>query len=123
MVQMNGMSRDTGKKLRGFDHLRQSVHDILSTPIGTRVMRRDYGSDLPGLVDRPMNAELVARLYAATAGALHRWEPRLRLRRVVADWSRYQDGIVGLTLVGWYVPEGREITLDDVVLELRRLKS
>jgi Bacteriophage baseplate protein W len=47
---MNGIDASTGKNISGLAHLRQSVRDILSTPIGTRVLRRDYGSRLPRLV-------------------------------------------------------------------------
>jgi phage baseplate assembly protein W len=77
---MAGMARDTGAALDGLDHIRQSVADILSTPMGTRVGRRDYGSLVPELT--PMTPANILRLYAATAVALTRWEDRLRLRRV-----------------------------------------
>jgi uncharacterized protein len=79
---MTGMSRTAGAALDGIDHIRQSVQDILSTMIGTRVGRRDYGSLLPDLIDQPMTGANILRLYAATAVALSRWERRLRLRRV-----------------------------------------
>lgn len=83
---MIGMSRETGTALDGTRHLAQSIGDILSTPLGARVMRRDYGSDLPDLIDRPLNGETLVDVYAATADALARWEPRLRLTRVsIAD--------------------------------------
>ena len=83
---MIGMSRETGTALDGNAHLAQSIGDILSTPVGSRVMRRDYGSDLPDLIDRPLNGETLVDVYAATADALARWEPRLRLTRVsIAD--------------------------------------
>lgn len=79
---MIGMSKSDGKSLGGNDHLAQSIADILSTPIGTRVMRRDYGSLLFDLIDQPLNAATRALVHGATALALSRWEPRLRLRRV-----------------------------------------
>lgn len=79
---MTGMDAVTGKPLSGLDHLRQSIADILSTPIGTRIARRDYGSLLPDLIDQPMNATGRMRLVAATALALLRWEPRIRLTHV-----------------------------------------
>lgn len=120
-MQTSGMNRRTGKALAGFDHLRQSVEDILSTRLGTRVMRRDYGSDLPGLVDRPMNAALVTALYAATAGALARWEPRLRLKKIEADLSGFAEGRIALSLLGLYVPTGVTVAFDSIALELRRL--
>ncbi|MCW2396172.1 MULTISPECIES: GPW/gp25 family protein [unclassified Sphingobium] len=79
---MSGMDRRTGAPLEGPDHIRQSVSDILGTAIGARVGRREYGSLLPELIDRPMTAPNILRLYAATALALSRWEKRLRLRRI-----------------------------------------
>mgnify|MGYP000978789229 CR=1 FL=1 len=69
------------------EHIRQSVVDILTTPVGTRVMRPEYGSLLPRLVDRPMNAATKLEIYAAVAEALDRWEPRLALDRVALNAS------------------------------------
>lgn len=80
---MIGMDAATGAPLAGLQHLEQSIGDILSTPIGTRVGRRDYGSLLPELVDQPMNALGRMRLMAATALAIMRWEPRIKLSAVV----------------------------------------
>ncbi len=79
---MTGMSRTTGLAIADLEHLRQSIADILTTPLGSRLMRRDYGSLLPELIDQPLHGVTVTRLYAASAAALMRWEPRLRLSRV-----------------------------------------
>ncbi len=98
----------------GVQHLRQSVHDILSTPIGTRVHRRDYGSDIPRLIDRPVNAATIVDIYAAAAKALHRWEPRLKLSRI--RLSTAAPGRVELSIEGEYRPDGRAIRLDGLVV-------
>lgn len=109
---MNGMNAQTGRSLSGVDHLRQSLRDILATPIGTRVMRRDYGSRLHELIDAPMNNATLVELYAATAEALARWEPRFRLTRVrVASAA---PGRVTLDLQGDYLPAGQSISLDGI---------
>ncbi|PZO91525.1 MAG: hypothetical protein DI623_03115 [Sphingomonas sanxanigenens] len=79
---MIGMNAETGAAIADTDHLAQSIADILKTPIGTRAMRRDYGSLFFELIDAPFNAATRLLLYAATAVALQRWEPRLRLTRV-----------------------------------------
>jgi len=79
---MIGMDAATGAQLEGEQHLAQSIADILTTPIGTRVMRRDYGSLLFELIDAPFNAATRLLMHAATAVALNRWEPRLRISRV-----------------------------------------
>lgn len=76
------MNRETGSAIDELDHIIQSSADILETRIGTRIMRRDYGSLIPELVDHPFNDTTRLRLYAATAMALMRWEPRLTLSRV-----------------------------------------
>ena len=75
---MKGMNAKTGRATTGLDHLYQSIDKILTTPIGTRIARRDFGSELPELVDAPNNATTRVRLYAATATALMRWEPPAR---------------------------------------------
>lgn len=76
------MSATTGKAIDGTEHLSQSIADILTTPIGSRVMRRDYGSLLPELIDQPFNGATQMKLYGATATALMRWEPRIRLTKI-----------------------------------------
>lgn len=95
---MSGLDRDTGKKMSAAAHLAQSIADILSTPVGTRIMRRDYGSELPRLIDAPINGETAVDLYIATAEAIERWEPRYRLRRVEIDGA--SAGRMGLRLTG-----------------------
>lgn len=93
------MSATTGQPLSGNAHLAQSIADILSTPLGSRVMRRDYGSLLFDLLDQPINAALPMLLRAATAGALRRWEPRLRLTRVRID-GEPKAGRLQMTIEG-----------------------
>lgn len=80
---MIGLNATTGKAIAGDEHLAQSIGDILSTPIGTRVGRRDYGSSLFDLVDAPLNPLTRLRVIAAVAVALARWETRLRLTKVL----------------------------------------
>ena len=106
---MLGINAHTGQPLSGLDHLRQSIADILSTPLNTRVMRRDYGSRLPTLVDNPMTPRLAMELYSATAEALARWEPRFKLTRVRISSARV--GQVVLDLEGIYLPDGKATLL------------
>lgn len=79
---MIGMNATTGKSLDGVEHLRQSIADILLTPIGSRVFLREYGSDLFNLIDAPINRRTIASIINASATAIARWEPRLKLERV-----------------------------------------
>ncbi len=78
-------------------HVRQSIQKILTTPLGSRVMRRDFGSRIPDLVDAPLNAANRLRVIAATAEAVIRWEPRIRVSRITIE----QDGaMLTVTLIG-----------------------
>ncbi|PHV11336.1 baseplate assembly protein [Chitinimonas sp. BJB300] len=77
------MHPHTGQTLTGIDHLKQSISCVLTTPIGSRVMRRDFGSLLPALIDQPINRATIAKLNAAVVMALLRWEPRIQLSRVL----------------------------------------
>ena len=95
---MNGMNALNGQPLGALAHIRQSLTDILTTPIGSRVMRRDYGSDVPELIDQPLNGATQLRIYAATAYAIQRWEPRIRLSGVQLNYNA--QGIANLTLEG-----------------------
>lgn len=63
-------------------HVRQSISDIITTPVGSRVMRREYGSLIPDLIDQPINQTTLLRIYAATAAAVMRWEPRIKISRI-----------------------------------------
>lgn len=109
---MRGVHSDTGKALDGIDHLRQSVRDILTTPIGSRVLRREYGSRLFELIDAPTNLSLRMDLIAATADALSRWEPRIRVESVAV--SLPSPGVVLLAVTGLYLPDGKVITIDGI---------
>ncbi|WP_028318385.1 GPW/gp25 family protein [Desulfobulbus elongatus] len=113
---MIGMDSGTGKHLEGIAHLRQSVRDILTTPLGSRVMRRDYGSRLFRLIDAPLTPGLLVDLYAATAEALEKWEPRFQLIQAKAE-SVADSGRVVMILEGRYLPDGQPITLDGIVVQ------
>lgn len=76
------MNRETGGAIGTLEHIAQSMTDILTTRIGTRVMRREYGSLLPELVDHPFNDVTHLRVYSGTVMALMRWEDRISLSRV-----------------------------------------
>lgn len=100
-----GLSRDAGAGLTGFAHVQQSIDVILTTPIGSRVMRREFGSELFGLIDRPLTDRIILAIYAAAVIAIARWEPRFvvtgcQLRQASAG------GVLDLSLSGKYYPRG-----------------
>lgn len=94
------------------DYVRQSVTDILTTPIGSRVMRRDYGSFIPELIDQPMNDVTRLKILGATAMALMRWHRRSRLQSVQLAIEGHRASL-RLTLVRTDLP--RRHTLQSTV--------
>ena len=95
---MIGMDRQTGRVLSGDAHLAQSIEDILTTPKGTLVMRRDYGSDLPGLIDQPLNGETTIDAIQAIAEALDTWEPRISIDRIQITEARAGYAAIDLSI-------------------------
>lgn len=111
---MRGMSASSGKELEGLGHLKQSIIDILTTPIGSRTMRRYYGSRLLELVDRPVNRDFTLEIYAATAEALEKFEKRFQLERVKI--TEVKEGKVTISLEGIYLPNNENILLSGIVI-------
>nr|DAH88477.1 MAG TPA: baseplate wedge subunit [Caudoviricetes sp.] len=104
------MNRETGAAIGELAHIGQSITDILTTRIGTRVMRREYGSLLPELVDHPFNDATRLRVYAGTVMALMRWEPRISLSRVQFIGANLQ-GQSALELEGSIVDSNEPLSL------------
>lgn len=98
MTEITGMNPDTGARAEGLAALRDSVRNILTTPIGSLVMHREYGSLLPRLIDQPLNDATLLRAYSATVIAITRWEPRLRVRAVRKEVHAGQPGAATLSL-------------------------
>ena len=108
---MIGMDRHTGQPISGIAHLRQSIPDILGTPLGSRRYRMDYGSKLRRFVDLPVTEGWKSAVQAEVARALGRWEPRLKLDQ--ASVISVIGGQINLKIVGQYL--GDSVTLEVAV--------
>lgn len=106
-----GMDRCSGKPLHGEAHLVQSLKDMLTTPLGSRRMRPEYGSDLPRYVDLPMNKGWISAIQAEIARSISRWEPRINLSSVKVTAAT--EGRIELLIKGTYedVPLTLELAL------------
>jgi phage baseplate assembly protein W len=98
---MIGMDRQTGQPITGIDSVIQSIGDILSTPLGSRRERPDYGSKLRTYVDLPVNAGWISSVQAEAARALGRWEPRVKLKSVKV--RSVLGGKINLGVAGEYL--------------------
>lgn len=97
----------------GWEHVAQCIGLILTTPRFTRVMRRLFGSDLPRMIDAPMNDMNRLRLFRAVAEALRPrlvegrqyGEPRFALDSVQVVEAA-STGRISIRVTGQYLPRG-----------------
>lgn len=92
-----GMNRSSGMSITDGEHISQSVRDILITPIGSRVMRRNYGSLLSALIDQPQNEALRLQIMVACYSAVQKWEPRIRLTAISFETGGAGEMYVDIT--------------------------
>lgn len=108
-AKYTGMNRETGEALTDPDHIRQSVQDILLTPVGSRVMRRRYGSLLSALIDQPQNAALRLQIMSACYMAILQWEPRVKLTGI--SYESAPDGGMVVELTGSRTDTAQDFSL------------
>lgn len=108
---MAGIDRRTGRVLLGFPHVVQSLEVIFTTALGTRVMRRLFGSEVPGLLGKNIAPTTFLRFATAVHVAIELWEPRFRVVQVTFPRSEnppeeIRRGKIGIALYGQYRPRG-----------------
>jgi len=103
---MIGMDRHTGQPISGIQHLLQSLQVILSTPLGSRRERPEFGSKLRSYVDLPVNEGWKSAVQAEAARVIERWEPRVKLKSVRV--LSVLGGKINFTIAGEY--EGDSFT-------------
>jgi uncharacterized protein len=106
------MNTDNGKSISEISHIKQSIANILTTPIGSRIMRRDYGSRLFERIDQPINGDLIAEIYSDVVEALFTWEPRFEVDQVTVH--SIEKGKITIDLEGSFVKDGQKIVLENI---------
>lgn len=104
-----GMDPDTGLTLTGLDHIRMSIRRILTTPIGSCVERREFGSLLPDLVDQPLNDVGILQAVAASAQAITRWETRIALKTLKLNQDAGAPTTLTIEMEATVVDSGAEV--------------
>lgn len=111
---MRGMDSTTGRAISGLDHMRQRITNIITTAIGSSTERRDYGSRLPRMVDRPVNPSFKLDTVQAIAEALAKWE--FEFKFTAANLAYSEPGTVTIDLFGESMINGEKIKLEGLVL-------
>ena len=70
-----------------YDHINESIQQILDTSPGERVMLPEFGSRLRELIFEPNNAVLKALARVYVIDAIKRWEKRVTVKEVYIDDS------------------------------------
>lgn len=101
-----GIDRRTGELLTGWDDVSQSIEVILATMLEERIMRTEFGSEVWRTIGKNLVPPTVLQFYRHAVGAIHRWEPEYRVRRI--QLLRVDAlGTLGVGSKGLYYPEGR----------------
>ena len=75
------MDMHTGKAISLEDHIKQSIYTILLTPKGSRVLNREFGSNLHQYLDMPINA-VGALLGSEIINSISQGETRIKINKV-----------------------------------------
>ena len=105
-----GMNRSDGLTVTDLEHISQSIGDILRTPVGSRVMRRDYGSLLASMIDQPQTPALRLQIMAACYSAIQKWEPRVSLTTITFERGE-NDGAMYVDITGTRSTGGQPFSL------------
>ena len=71
--------------VEGDANFEQSLHILLMTQLGERVMRSDFGTQAPRLVFSPGSTQYLRLLEKTIQDAVVNWEPRVDLTSVTAE--------------------------------------
>lgn len=104
------MSRQSGVGLTELEHIKQSLEDLISTPIGSRIMRRDYGTQVANLLDQPTSEALYLKCYSTIYSAILRWEPRIDITKL--NISEFNGSQTVLDLEGVLTQTGQSLNMN-----------
>jgi phage baseplate assembly protein W len=76
------------------EKVKMAMRQILGTRLGSRVIDRDWGSDLRNIIFEPINQVTVTRVRFAVSEALERWERRIEILAVSVNVAQAADGII-----------------------------
>ena len=76
------------------EKIKESIHIILGTAKGERVMRPTFGCDIHDFTFAVINSSTLTQIKSAVKEALVLWEPRIEVTRVDATTERLSAGIL-----------------------------
>lgn len=113
------ISRQTGESITELEHIRESILDILTTPLYQRTQRGWYGSRLYTRVDKPVNRSTISDMRMDVAEAIDRCEPRVVVMNTGLDLTQLTEGIVIASVTVRIKATGAEVAFDDLFVRVR----
>jgi len=78
--------------------IESSLHILLSTKIGERVMQPTYGCNLDDMVFESMNLTMITYMKDLIQNAILYHEPRIELEKLDIDTSNQNEGVLLIVL-------------------------
>ncbi|CAN5904791.1 GPW/gp25 family protein [soil metagenome] len=75
-----------------------SLHILLSTSIGERLMQPTYGCNLSGLQFEPLNSSLLTYIKGIVTDAILYDEPRILAKKINIDTTDYTEGLLKIQI-------------------------
>ena len=116
---MSGIAAEHWGVIDNFASALQGVETVLTTRIGTRVMRREFGGGVAELLGRALTPPTFAAFQQLIASAIDLWEPRFLVRKITVTGTtdEVRAGTAGFSFEVDYRPRGHlgDFTLERVV--------
>ena len=82
----------------GVDDINESLHILLCTRIGERVMQENYGSNLKEMLFEPLNVSNQTYITEVLKRAILRFEPRITVDKITLEEDEILAGKVTLEI-------------------------
>lgn len=79
---------------QAIEKVRMAITQILGTKIGSRVIDRDFGSDMRGLIFTPIDDLSAARVRFAIMDSIQNYEKRVEILNVEVSTSKAAAGVL-----------------------------
>jgi phage baseplate assembly protein W len=81
------------------EDIRQSLHILLSTSLGERVMQPDYGCNLQDYVFESLNSTTIGYIKERVANSILYYEPRIVVEQIEVTSEGSDDNLEGRFLI------------------------
>ncbi|MCG9910682.1 MAG: GPW/gp25 family protein [Flavobacteriales bacterium] len=88
----------TTSMLEAESDIQSSLHILLSTRLGERVMLPNYGCNIDHLVFESMDLTMITYLRDLVENAILYNEPRIKLEKVSIDASTQEEGLLSIEI-------------------------